>query len=92
MGSTKMKNKADLIKANQQHEKDTGSSEVQITLLTERITQLTEHLKTNKKDHSTRRGLLMLVNRRRKLTTYLNRRDPESLQALAKKLKLKLKD
>ncbi len=57
------------------HEKDTGSPEVQIALLTERITELTEHLKTHKKDHSSRRGLLKMVGRRNSLLKYLTRED-----------------
>jgi len=57
------------------HEKDTGSPEVQIALLTKRITQLTEHLKTHKKDHSSRRGLLKMVGKRNSLLKYLTRED-----------------
>ena len=57
------------------HEKDTGSPEVQIALLTTRITQLTEHLKTHKKDHSSRRGLLKMVGKRNSLLKYLTRED-----------------
>jgi len=57
------------------HEKDTGSPEVQIALLTRRITQLTEHLKTHKKDHSSRRGLLKMVGKRNSLLKYLTRED-----------------
>ena len=57
------------------HEKDTGSSEVQIAILTKRITSLTEHFKTHKKDHHSRRGLLQMVSKRRKLLDYLRRRD-----------------
>ena len=57
------------------HEKDTGSPEVQIALLTQRITELTEHLKTHKKDHSSRRGLLKMVGKRNSLLKYLTRED-----------------
>jgi small subunit ribosomal protein S15 len=57
------------------HEKDTGSPEVQIALLTKRITQLTEHLKTHQKDHSSRRGLLKMVGKRNSLLKYLTRED-----------------
>ena len=85
------KEKKDIISANQIHETDTGSSEVQISLLTERINYLVEHLKKHKKDHHTRRGLLILVSRRRKLIKYLKQRNPDSLAKLGKKLKLKLK-
>ena len=63
--------KKETIKGFQKHDTDTGSSEVQIALLTERINGLTEHFKENKKDHHSRRGLLMLVNKRRKLLKYL---------------------
>lgn len=79
------------IETYQTHTNDTGSSEVQIAILTERINHLVEHLKKNKKDHSTRRGLLILVGRRRKLLSYLQRRDKEKLHSICKKLKLKIK-
>lgn len=85
------KEKKDIITAHQTHETDTGSSEVQISVLTERINYLVEHLKKHKKDHHTRRGLLILVSRRRKLIKYLKQRNPDSLATLGKKLKLKLK-
>ncbi len=63
--------KSELIKQYQQHDKDSGSPEVQIAVLTHRITYLTEHFKTHKKDHHSRRGLLQLVGRRRRLLDYL---------------------
>jgi len=63
--------KADLIKQYRQHETDSGSPEVQIAVLTDRITYLTEHFKLHKKDHHSRRGLLLLVGRRRRLLDYL---------------------
>ena len=63
--------KGELIKQYQQHDKDSGSPEVQIAVLTNRITYLTEHFKTHKKDHHSRRGLLQLVGRRRRLLDYL---------------------
>ncbi len=63
--------KADLIKQYRQHDTDSGSPEVQIAVLTNRITYLTEHFKTHKKDHHSRRGLLQLVGRRRRLLDYL---------------------
>lgn len=63
------------IQSHRTHEKDTGSSEVQISILTKRITSLTEHFKTHKKDHHSRRGLLKMVSKRRKLLDYLRRRD-----------------
>jgi small subunit ribosomal protein S15 len=71
------------------HETDTGSPEVQIALLTERITHLTEHLKVHKKDHHSRRGLLSLVNRRRSLLDYLKKKDNERYKSLIEKLGLR---
>ena len=67
--------KAEIVSQFARNEKDTGSAEVQIALLTERIKYLTEHLKTNKKDHSSRLGLLKLVGQRRRLMRYLRKRD-----------------
>ena len=81
--------KAQIIKKFATHENDTGSSEVQIALLTEEIKNLTEHLKTHKKDFSSRRGLLRKVSERRKLLKYLQRENLESFEELVKKLKLK---
>ncbi len=69
--------------------KDTGSTEVQIALLTKRIEDLTEHFKTNKKDHASRRGLLKMVGSRRKLLKYLKRKDLEGYRALIAKLGLR---
>ena len=71
------------------HETDTGSPEVQIALLTERINHLTEHLKSHKKDHHSRRGLLMLVGRRRRLLDYVKRNDVERYRALIARLGLR---
>lgn len=71
------------------HERDTGSADVQIALLTQRINQLTEHLQNNKKDHSSRRGLIMLVGQRRRLLDYLHRTDVNRYLAITKKLKLR---
>ncbi len=73
----------------QQHEKDTGSSSVQIARLTSRINHLTDHLGTHRKDISSRRGLLKLVAQRRKLLDYLKRTDNERYQGLLKALKLR---
>lgn len=81
--------KSDIIKNYKVHEKDTGSSEVQIALLTARIDYLTEHFKTHKKDHHSRRGLLKLVNQRRRLLDYLKGEDKERYQQLIKRLKLR---
>jgi small subunit ribosomal protein S15 len=71
------------------HEKDTGSADVQIALLTQRINHLTEHLQKNKKDHSSRRGLLMMVGQRRRLLDYLQLIDVNRYQTVTKKLKLR---
>ena len=71
------------------HEKDTGSADVQIALLTERINTLTEHLQKNNKDHSSRRGLLIMVGHRRRLLDYLHEIDATRYQAITKKLKLR---
>jgi small subunit ribosomal protein S15 len=71
------------------HEQDTGSADVQVALLTQRINHLTEHLQTNKKDHSSRRGLLMMVGQRRRLLDYLQTKDVRRYQAITKKLKLR---
>ena len=68
---------------------DTGSPEVQVALLTARITQLTEHFKAHKQDHHSRRGLLMMVNRRRSLLDYLHRKDAERYKTLIQKLGLR---
>jgi small subunit ribosomal protein S15 len=71
------------------HPNDTGSPEVQVALLTERINHLTEHLKVNKKDHHSRRGLLMMVGKRRRLLRYLQEQDVERYRSLIAKLGLR---
>ena len=81
--------KEEITKKFQLHEKDTGSADVQIAILTERIAELTEHLKRNPKDHTSRLGLLKLVGQRRRLLDYLNSTDTKRYQALIKKLGLK---
>lgn len=78
--------KADVVSKYRAHESDTGSSEVQIALLTERIKQLTEHFKIHKKDHHSRRGLLMLVSQRRRLLDYLRKRNLGSYRTLIQDL------
>ena len=78
--------KNDIIKEYAQHEGDTGSPEVQIALLTKRINDLTEHLKTHKKDHHSRRGLLKMVGQRRNLLNYLTKVDIERYRAIIAKL------
>jgi small subunit ribosomal protein S15 len=70
-------------------ETDTGNTRVQVALLSQRINDLTEHLRTNKKDHHSRRGLLMLVGRRRRLLNYLQKKDLEGYRALIKELGLR---
>jgi small subunit ribosomal protein S15 len=71
------------------HATDTGSPEVQVALLTERITHLNDHLRTNKKDHHSRRGLLMMVGKRRRLLSYLRDQDVERYRSLIAKLGLR---
>ena len=78
--------KAEIIAAYGRNPQDTGSPEVQIAILTERITELTEHLKSNPKDHHSRRGLLMMVGQRRGLLDYLMKKDIEGYRALISKL------
>ncbi|MBU62024.1 MAG: 30S ribosomal protein S15 [Opitutae bacterium] len=81
--------KKSIIEENRGHEKDTGSSEVQIALLSKRITHLTEHLKTHRKDFHSRRGLLMMAAKRRKLLDYLKRKNLDRYQAIVQKLSLR---
>ncbi|HEX7095948.1 MAG TPA: 30S ribosomal protein S15 [Acidimicrobiales bacterium] len=81
--------KSATIEAHRLHENDTGSPEVQIALLTDRINHLTEHLKVHKKDHHSRRGLLMLVGRRRRLLDYVRRTDVERYRAIIGRLGLR---
>jgi small subunit ribosomal protein S15 len=81
--------KADLIKKYGIHDKDTGSSLVQIALLSEAINELTEHLKTHRKDNHSRKGLLAMVADRRSHIKYMEKRDPKALEPMLKKLKLK---
>ena len=81
--------KAVLIEQFRAHIKDTGSPEVQIALLSERINYLTDHFKAHAKDHHSRRGLLMLVGRRRRLLNYLQRSDLERYRALVRELGLR---
>ena len=81
--------KTEIIKTYATHEGDTGSPEVQIALLTERINNLTEHLRTNKKDHHSRRGLLKMVGHRRNLLAYLQKNDIERYRAIIAKLGLR---
>ena len=84
-----MEPKPKIIEGFRLHEKDTGSADVQIAQLTDRINSLTEHLQKNNKDHSSRRGLLMMVGQRRRLLDYLHTTDASRYQAITKKLKLR---
>ena len=81
--------KTDIITEYRQTDGDTGSTEVQVALLTERINELTEHLKLHKKDHHSRRGLLQMVGRRRRLLNYMAKRDIEAYRALIGRLGLR---
>jgi small subunit ribosomal protein S15 len=81
--------KAELVRTFGRSENDTGSAEVQVALLTERINELTEHLRTHTKDHHSRRGLLMLVGKRRRLLRYLERSDVERYRSLVSELGLR---
>ena len=78
--------KGNLIAEHRLHESDTGSPEVQVAIFSTRITQLTEHLKTNPKDHHSRRGLLLLVGKRRRLLNYLSRNDVGRYRSIIGKL------
>ena len=88
MSLTKEK-KSEVIGKFASHEGDTGSPEVQVALLTARINDLTEHLRTHRKDHHSRRGLLMLVGQRRRLLNYLNRQDVQRYRSLVQELGLR---
>ncbi len=81
--------KAEIIANSRVHESDTGSPEVQVSVLTRRINQLTEHLKIHKHDLHSRRGLLMLVGQRRRLLAYLSKKSPDRYRALIVKLGLR---
>ena len=81
--------KQEIIKEFQRDEKDTGSSEVQIALLTERISELTEHLKVHQKDNHSRRGLLKMIGKRRNLLNYLAKKDINRYREIVKKLNLR---
>ncbi|MEO0589971.1 MAG: 30S ribosomal protein S15 [Pseudomonadota bacterium] len=87
--SVSAERKQEIIKDNAQQDGDTGSPEVQVAILTERIRNLTEHFKGNHKDNHSRRGLLMMVNKRRNLLAYLKKVDVERYNALIQKLGLR---
>ncbi|MGB7443055.1 MAG: 30S ribosomal protein S15 [Coleofasciculaceae cyanobacterium] len=84
--SLTQESKQEIIDGYQVHETDTGSADVQIAMLTARISQLSSHLKSNKKDHSSRRGLLKMIGRRKRLMSYLRKQDKERYQALIGRL------
>lgn len=84
-----VEDKAKIIDGFRKHEKDTGSVEVQIAILTSRIRHLTEHLKVHRKDHASRRGLLMLVGRRARFLRYLRRTDEEKYREIVQRLGLR---
>ncbi len=84
-----MEQKNKTIESFRVHDQDTGSADVQIALLTQRINHLTEHLQKNIKDHSSRRGLLMMVGQRRRLLNYLHQVDANRYVAVTRKLKLR---
>jgi small subunit ribosomal protein S15 len=81
--------KTEIITTHANHEGDTGSPEVQVALLTERINHLTQHLRTHRKDHHSRRGLLKMVGQRRRQLAYLNKTDVERYRAIVAKLGLR---
>lgn len=81
--------KSKMIREYRTHDKDTGSPEVQVALLTERINHLTSHLQGHRKDFSSRRGLLMMVGKRRRLLDYLHRNDASRYADITKKLKIR---
>ena len=81
--------KQEVIEEYKTHDNDTGSPEVQVAVLTERINSLTEHFKTHKKDHHSRRGLLKMVNQRKRLLAFLTKSDIERYRALIKRLGLR---
>ena len=81
--------KTETIKAFERHEGDTGSPEVQVALLSKRITSLTDHFKAHAKDHHSRRGLLMMVGQRRRLLDYLKKRDVSRYKAVIERLGLR---
>lgn len=78
--------KQEIIEGYQVHETDTGSADVQVAMLTDRINRLSAHLKTNKKDHSSRRGLLKMIGQRKRLLSYLRNEDLARYQALIQRL------
>ena len=87
--SINLKNKQEVVKEFGKNEKDTGSSAVQVAMMTKKISELTEHLKANKKDFATKRGLLMMVGKRKRMLAYLKEADLEKYRKLIKDLNLR---
>ena len=87
--SINLKNKSEIIEKFGANSKDSGSVKVQIAMLTQKITELTEHMKTNKKDFSTKRGLLMMVGKRKGLLSYLKEKDLDGYRKLVKDLRIR---
>ena len=83
--SINLKNKTEIVKAYGKNEKDTGSSAVQIAMMTQKISELTEHLKSNKKDFATKRGLLMMVGKRKRLLAFVQSQNLDEYRVLIKK-------
>lgn len=84
-----LKNKKDIVKKYGENEKDTGNTAVQIAMMSQKINELTEHLKINAKDFATKRGLLMMVGRRKRLLSYLKKQNVEEYRTLIKKLSIR---
>jgi len=87
--SINLKNKQEIIKKFGANDKDSGSAEVQIAMLTQKISELTEHMKSNKKDFSTKRGLLMMVGKRKRLLSYLKEKNLDGYRKLIKDLNIR---
>ena len=87
--SINLKNKQEIVKNFGSNDKDTGSAEVQIAMLTQKITELTEHMKSNKNDYSTKRGLLMMVGKRKRLLSFMKEKNLEAYRSLIKKLNIR---
>ncbi|MBD5402488.1 30S ribosomal protein S15 [bacterium] len=84
-----LKNKQEIVKEFGKNEQDTGSASVQIAMMTKKISELTEHLKSNKKDFATKRGLLMMVGKRKRLLSYVKSQNLDEYRELIKKLKIR---
>jgi len=87
--SINLKNKKEIVEKYGKNAQDTGSAEVQIAMLTQKISELTEHLKSNKKDFQAKRGLLMMVGRRKRMLTYIKKSDIEKYRKLIKELNIR---